>query len=353
MKFTVNRRKLLGLGAGGLAMPWVNRLSAQAREITLCAYSAIFEDIYKETVISPFVEETGIKVNYVGQPTSAQTLGQLRAQKASPQIDVAILDMTVAKAGGDEEIFTYVTMSELPVMRDLYPRALINGLPGPAVTFDSIAMLYAPEKFDAPPTSWRELWNEERAGRIAIDMPPNTIGLSMTLIANHLASGGHYLESVDKGLDLLGSMAHLVQTFDPRPEIYTAIISGMVDLGAGYNARGQTYSLQTPDRIAAVLPEEGSVFQINTINLVNGSSRTDTALEFMAYALSPKAQKAFTERLFYAPTNATANVAPEALARAAATPERLEKMLDVDWVEVATIRDQVTTDFRRKVLSRG
>jgi len=334
-------------------MPWVSRLSAQTREMTLCAYSAIFEDIYKETVVGPFMEETGIKVNYVGQPTSAQTLGQLRAQRTSPQIDVAILDMTVAKAGGDEGIFAPVTVDALPVMKDLYPRALIDGLPGPAVTFDSIAMLYAPQKFDTPPTSWRELWNEERAGRIAIDMPPNTIGLSMTLIANHLAGGGHYLESVDKGLDLLGDMAHLVQTFDPRPEIYTAIISGMVDLGAGYNARGQTYSLQTPDRIAAVLPEEGSVFQINTINLVSGSPRSETALEFMAYALGAKAQKSFTEKLFYAPTNATANVAPQALARAAATPERLEKMLDVDWVEVATIRDQVTNDFRRKVLSRG
>ncbi|MCX8995936.1 extracellular solute-binding protein [Rhizobiaceae bacterium BDR2-2] len=345
---------MLALTAAGVAMPWVSRAFAQERQITVCAYSAIFEDIYKKTVIEPFMAgHPGIKVNYVGLPTSAQILGTLRAQKAAPQIDVAIMDMTVAKAGGDEAIFAPVTVEQLPVMRQLNPRALIEGLPGPAVTFDSIVMLYSPQKFATAPTSWRELWNKDHAGRIAVDAPPNALGLGLTFIADNLAGGTNYMESVDKGLELLGEMAPLVQTWEPKPEVYTAVISGAVDLGIGYNARAQTFSLQTPERIGGALPDEGSVFQINTINLVNGSAQSDAALEFMSYALGAEAQKTFTEAMFYAPTNQEADVAPEALARTAATPERMAKMIDVNWIEVANIRDAVTNQWRRQVLSRG
>ncbi len=44
-------------------------------------------------------------------------------------------------------------------------------------------------------------------------------------------------------------------------------------------------------------------------------------MAFANYALSREAQKAFTERMFYAPTNIKAEIAPAALARTASSPE--------------------------------
>lgn len=349
----LSRRKALVLGAASLAMPWVSRAHAQERKITVAAYSDIFEDIYKRTVVEPFMKlNPGIRVNYAGMPTSAQNLGILRAQKAAPQIDVCIMDVVVAKAGGDENIYKKVTAEQLPVMKQLVPAALIDGVPGPAVTFDTIVMMYAPAKFPAAPTSWKELWNKKHSGRIAIDAPPNALGLGLTLIANKLAGGGDYRQSVAKGIELLGEMAPLVQTWDPKPNPYAAVANGAVDLGIGYNARAQTFSKQTPDRIAAVMPDEGSLSQINTINLVNGSSQPEAALQFMSYALSPEAQAAFTEALFYVPTNKDAAISEDARKRTAATPERMARMIDVDWIEVARFRDGITEQWRRNVTSR-
>lgn len=349
----LTRRKALVLGAGSLAMPWISKAHAQERKITVAAYSDIFEDIYKRTVIEPFMKANpGIRVNYTGMPTSAQNLGTLRAQKAAPQIDVCIMDVVVAKAGGDENIFKKVTAEQLPVMKQLVPAALIDGVPGPAVTFDTIVMMYAPAKFPTAPTSWKELWNKKHAGRIAIDAPPNALGLGLTLIANKLAGGGDYRQSVSKGIELLGEMAPLVQTWDPKPNPYGALSNGAVDLGIGYNARAQTFSKQTPDRIAVAMPEEGSLSQINTINLVNGSNQTEAALQFMSHALSPEAQAAFTEALFYVPTNKGAAISEDARKRTAATPERMARMIDVDWIEVAKIRDGITEQWRRNVTSR-
>ncbi|MBR1175200.1 ABC transporter substrate-binding protein [Bradyrhizobium sp. KB893862 SZCCT0404] len=348
------RRKVLALGAMGVAMPWVTKASAQERKITVAAYSDIFEDIYKKTVIEPFMKANpGIRVDYMGMPTSAQNLGMLRAQRAAPQIDVCIMDVVVAKAGGDEGIYKPVTAEQLPVMKELVPAALIEGVPGPAVTFDTIVMMYALNKFPTPPTSWRELWNKQHAGRIAIDAPPNLLGVGLTLIANKLAGGGDYRQSIDKGIQLLGEMAPLVQTWDPKPNPYAALANGVVDLGIGYNARAQTVSKQNPDRMAVAMPEEGSIAQINTINLVNGSKQPEAALQFMSHALSPEAQSAFTEALYYVPTNKGASISEEARKRTAATPERMARMIDVDWIEVAKFRDKITEQWRRNVISRS
>ncbi|GGF50526.1 polyamine ABC transporter substrate-binding protein [Azorhizobium oxalatiphilum] len=351
-----SRRQVLVLGAAGaagLAMPWVSRAHAQERRITVAAYSGIFEDIYKKTVIEPFMKANpSIRVNYVGFPTSAQNLGTLRAQKAAPQLDVCILDMVVAKAGANENLYKAVTPDVLPVMKQLVPTALIEGMPGPAVTFDNVAMIYSPKKFASAPTSWKELWNKAHAGRITLDAPPNAVGMGFTFVANKLAGGTDYRD-YSKGIKLLGEMAPLVQSWEPKPDCYASVTSGNADLSVGYNARIQTFSRQTPDRIAASIPDEGSVFQINTINLVNNAPQQDAALEFMAYALSAQTQATFTEALPYAPTNRDAPLSPEALARTAVTPERMSKMINIDWLEVAKFRDAITEQWRRNVLTRS
>ena len=56
--------------------------------------------------------------------------------------------------------------------------------------------------------------------------------------------------------------------------------------------------------------------------------------------------------MFYAPVNAKAKISPEAMARTASTPERLANMLDIDWLEIARIRDGMSEQWRRRILTR-
>ena len=87
-----------------------------------------------------------------------------------------------------------------------------------------------------------------------------------------------------------------MQTFEPNPDGYTLILNGVVRVATGWNARAQLYSDESKGRIGVLLPPEGSVFQINTINLTAGSKNRAAAVAFINYALSQQAQKAFTER---------------------------------------------------------
>jgi putative spermidine/putrescine transport system substrate-binding protein len=355
MTASFRRRSLMTAAGGLLAAPWVRTAHAQQRSITIMAYNGIFEDRYKAAVVEPFMKaHPGIAVNYYSSASSAAMLGLIRAQKAAPQADLCIMDMSVAKAGTDEQILETVTPERLPVMRELYPTALVPGVAGPAVTFDNLVLLYAPDKVKPAPTSWKELWNPAYKGQIGVTAVPDIQGISLTLIANRLAGGGDdYMKSLDKGIAMLGDLAPSVQTWDPKPDPYGAIISGNLAMAIGWNARAQVFSGQSPDRLAVSLPDEGSVFQINTLNLIKNAPQTEAALTYMAYALGQEAQKSFTESMLYAPTNAHAQISAAALAHTAATPERMAKMLNVNWIDIAKIRDGVTEQWRRRIISRG
>ncbi len=340
-----------GLLATGLAAPFIRPARAAEGHVTLAAYSGIFEENYRAAVVEPFMKANpDIQITYYSMGNSAQTLGLLRAQKAAPQIDVVMFDVSVAKSATDEGLLD--SADGLPVLAELSPRAFTPGVHGAAVTFDNLVLLYSPARVQPAPTSWKVLWDKKYAGQIAVAGAPDIVGIGFTLIANKVFGGGDYRISTEHGIAALSELAPDVLSWDPRPDTYSFIINGTAALGVGWNARGQLYSQQSEGRLAVSLPEEGSLFQVNVMAPVRGSTQTAAARTFINYALGAEAQKSFTEKMFYAPVNTHAQISAEAMNRTAATPERMSRMLDVDWMEVAKIRDGITEQWRRRVLTR-
>jgi putative spermidine/putrescine transport system substrate-binding protein len=345
---TMLARFCAALALLGLALP---AQAAPQGEITLVAYAGIFQDRYTKAVVEPFQKRfPAVKVNYFPGGSSAAMLGTVRAQKASPQTDVVIMDVSVQKVANDEGLYAPLDPAQVPSLAELFDQAKVapNNL-GPAVTFDHMTLIYGTEAVKPPPTGFKNLFDAANKGGIAFAAAPDIIGLGTMILLNN-AEGGNYKESVDKGIARLKLLAPSVQTWDPQPDNYTLIINGTARMGVAWNARSQFYSDQSGGKLGVVLPEEGSVFQINTINLVAGSKNPEAALAFINYALSAEAQKSFTEAMFYAPVNKTAQVAPAALARTAASPESMKKMVPVDWAYVATQRDKWNERWRREVL---
>ena len=335
-----------------MAAPFVRRAGAQERAITFAGYSGIYQENYQAAVIEPFMKKTGIKVTYFGLPSSAQILGTLRAQKAAPQVDVAMMDVTIAKAGTDEGLFDAIDAGSVPAVGQLDKRALQAGVAGAALTFDNLVLLYSPETVVPAPTSWKVLWDKKYAGQIAIPGVPDIVGIGLVLMANKVFGGADYRQGVERGLTAVSDMAADVLSWDPRPDPYSFITNGQAALGVGWNARGQLYSAQSGGKLAVVLPDEGSLFQINMIEAVHGGKQAEATRTFLDYALGVEAQTAFTERMFYAPTNDAAKPSAAAVAKTAASPERMAKMLDVDWMEVAKMRDGLGEQWRRRVMTR-
>lgn len=343
---------LSGTGASiaGLA-PGLAQQGPASGSITLMAYAGIFQDLYTKHVVEPFLKKhPGVQVKYVAGGTSAAMLGQLRAQKADPQIDVVILDAGVGLIANREEIFAGVSKTDLPGLDELFPQATIQSGFGPAVTFDNLVLVYDTTKVKGTPTSLAELWKDEYKGKIGLSAVPNIQGIALTVMVAKMLGEDH-TKSIDKAVAKLGELAPAVQTFDPQPDGYTMILNDAIIWATGWNARAQTYRDQSKQRLGVLLPSEGSVMQINTINLVKGSKAKPAAAAFMNYAISAEAQKAFTEAMFYSPVNKTAKISDAALGRTAAA--HIDRMIAVDWGELAKVRDAWNNRWKRDIVAKS
>jgi len=338
------------LAGAALALALSSQASiAQQKTVTLMAYSGLFQERYMKAVVEPFMKANpDIKVEYFPLPNSAQMLGSLRAQKAAPQADVVIMDVSVSKAATDENLFLKIDEKNAPAVAELYPSARIADVSGVAVTFDNLVLIYNSDFIKEAPKSWFELADKKYAQKVTFNGMPDIQGLSLVLILDKARGGTNYLQNVEKGIAAMGEIAPNILTWEPKPEPYPVIIAGQAHLGAAWNARAQVNADISNGKLKATLPAEGSVFQINTINLVANRPEKDAAAKFVNYAIGTTAQKAFTEEMFYAPVNSKAEISASAIDRTAA--KSMDKVVAVDWIGLAKVRDGIMEQWRRRVL---
>lgn len=325
---------------------------ARADTATLMSYSdGPFQDNYTAAVLASFNRQGADQVDFFGSISSATMLGQLRTQKTNPQTDVVILDTTIAAIACAEGLIEKITPDMLPALPDLDPQAIDRNGCGPGVTFDHLVIAYDGKTVTPPPTSLSILADPRYKGRTSLAAPPNIQALALTAILAHTDGGDWH--KADGAFRTLAGMALNVQTFDPQPDGYTLILNGTLDFATGWNARAQLFHDRFDGRLGVMLPKEGTVLQINAINLVKGAPHREAALAFMRYALSPPAQKAFTERMFYGPTNLKADIRPEIAARTSAGADNKPLVIPVDWNEMVKLRDAWTQRWRREVIAAG
>jgi len=263
---------------------------------------------------------------------------------------VVLLEAGVATAATTENLLEPLQPETMPVIADLSDRARLPNVAGPALFFDSLAMGYNTADIKQPPKSWRNLWDPSYARRIALQTPPDSIALAMTAVAGRLFGGGEPLRSLELGLVALTQLAPQVVLWDPVPDVYTAIALGDASIGPGWNARAQNQMSLTPGRFAAVIPEGGSPVMVTTVNLVKNAQQAAPARTLISWLLGPEAQRLLAEGMFYAPVNPKADLSAATLVRVGATPGMVAKRMDMDWVVVDAIRDQITREWRKRNL---
>ncbi|WP_431285218.1 extracellular solute-binding protein [Humitalea sp. 24SJ18S-53] len=345
----IPRRALLA-GAAILAAPRLGRAADPTGDITVVGYFGIFEDHYTRTVINPFMQRNpGIKVTFRPVRGSADVTALLRTGRNRPTFDIAIMDLAIAAANNRDGLFAALDPAVVTNLADLPDWGRPEGNLGAALTQDVLVMLYAPKRVTKVPASWADLADPAYRGRAG--MPIGDVrGTVLLALLNRMANTD-YRTSVDPGLAMLKRIAANVQTYEPQPDIYTAIRSGLIDIGIGWNARGQANQDDSNGEFACIVPIEGTAPQVNTINLVNRAPNPDAAQAFINHALSAEAQKAFAASLFYGPTNSKAELAPPLAARIFGSPEVRAKQMDLDWPWFTRNNNALIQRIRREVIA--
>lgn len=316
--------------------------------INLMSYTSIWQEAYQEAVLDPFLEQNpDVTINYVSKRTSAEMLSALQAEKDRPTTDVVIMDSTVSASANAQGLFQKFDESDVPNLANVKPDFLDADGYGPYVMVDAIALLYDTERIDTAPESWTELWNPDYKGDLNITAPPALGGVALTAIASEM-EGEDYTKSIGKAVAKLQELAPSVQTWAPNPDEYQNIISGQTIMGMGPSARAQYYTDQVGGKLGIVFPEEGTTYQINTINLVEGAPNPEAGKALIDYALTPEAQTAFAERLFYAPA-VEVDLPAEIADRVVPTDGSL-KIIELDNDFLQTARDEWTDIWKREII---
>ena len=324
--------------------------SAESGEVTVMYQAGVVEEQFTKSVIDPFMEKfPDIKVTYIAKPNSAEMIAHLAATKGNPDVDVNL--MSLGLAHGAAQYYAPLDPSKVPNMADVSPLGIVDGIPGPAVTFDNLTIMYNTEKVSSPPTVWEDLWDPMHKGKVAVNAAPNILGTSLMLLMNDKA-GASYKDSIEPGMQKIKELAPSVQTWSPSPDAYTLTINGELDVALGWNARSQFYASQSDGKLGVVTPVEGSIFDMNMINLIKGSKNSEAAQTFINYALSPEAQTTYAENMFYAPTNEKVKLSDAVASKLVATQTDRQKMMVVDWKFVASKTNDWTRAWQTEVLSK-
>lgn len=318
-----------------------------AVEVNVLGYAALFDDQYTAAVVDKFnASQDDVVVNFVPAQNSAEMLGKLRSEASSPTVDLAIMDASVAHTGNQEGLFAKVSEADVPNLANVVELGQNADGFGPAVTFDNLVVLYNTEAVKTPPKGIADLWDAPE-NSVSIPAPPDIQGHTLTaLTANNL--GVDYKDTIEPAIEKLAELAPLVNTWEPVPDVYQPVISGTSQYGVGWNARAQYFADDSDGAMGVVQPDDGIGFQINTINLVEGTEKTEAAQQFMDYALSKEAQESFAEALFYAPVVSDAEI-PEAVKDRVADSAD-PNIVDIDWIWLADQRDAWTEQWRRSVI---
>ncbi|MFC4012944.1 extracellular solute-binding protein [Nonomuraea purpurea] len=305
-----------------------------ARTLSVTGFSGAFADQFKTEVIDPFQKaHPDITVKYRPTTNSAEMLAGLRTNKARATDDIVIIDSSVQRTANEEGLFAKLTEQEVPNLANLVDEAVVQEGYGPALSIDSLAIVYNPSLVKTPPTTWQGLGDKQYAGQLVLQIA-DTRGIAL-IAGLSKEMGRNYQDGIDDQVGKLAAMAPNVQTFQPQPNIYDAIRSGSAAIGAGWNARAQSLHDQTPDQLAVAVPKGGGVAQISTINRVASSKKTEAANAFIDFAIGTEAQKGLAERGFYGPVDKRVALPDNLKSRVAAKDGLLADAAPIDWAWIS------------------
>lgn len=329
--------RLAFAGAAAILAPRPAAASAPV-ELTVMAYGVdSFDEKYVKAVIRPFeVAHPTIKVNYYAVRDSRNALSVLRAQRMAPRIDVVILDPPNARLAQEERLLAPMDPKLIPNAADLGARGREMGFWALPAMYDSMTLVYAKAAFAQPPKSWREMWDTKYRGKVAIATSPAVNGsmIALTTLANRLAGAPDGTGNFQPGLDYLEKLTPNALTWTPRPNQYWLVSRGQALLAVGWNSRSQS-QIDNLAGYGTTVPAEGTIAVPILIARVAGRPNDSAAQAFINHALSPQAQQAFSEAMYYAPSNQKAKVNDVARARIPLlSPNIAARLIPLDWAGV-------------------
>lgn len=299
-----------------------------------------------EHVVKPFEEETGAKV-VIEHGRTGDTMAKVRAQKAAPQLDIAMFDDVGVLLLGREGLLDTIDLSRLPNAKDVHPRAIVEGekgkVQGIGVFQFATGILYNPQLVKDPPSTWAILWDPKYRGKVQVPSTRTAISFFVAVAAAKLHGGTEFnMTPAWKELRTLkGNLHSLITnealTAEMMKNNELALVAHPAFLFKDFIEKG--YPIRASYKL-----KEGSFGIVSVVTIVKGHPGKDEVIyDFLNRVLDAEAQRKISIDLWTGPTNKKVKLPPNVSELVIDTEEKWANLnlLDLDnysksrasWVE--------------------
>lgn len=310
------------------------------RTLRVMLNGGFFEETVRGSIIASFEKKYGAKVETV-PANSGEMLTRVRAEKASPTVDVCLIDDMVAVSAIGEGLFEKIDPANMPNLKDLDKQALDPQGYGPVVHTNVITFAYNKDlvKVD-PPKSWAELWDSKYKEMLAISAINLTPGVLFLLQAALLNGGGY--ENIDPGFEALKRIKPNIRKWfkeigEVRPTVDKEPVFGAFGLNVWQDEIGKGIPL------VVVHPQEGPHGLSAMGQVVKGSKNKDLAELFIDEYISPEGGAAISSKLFFKTFNTKTQLSAETKK---IIPEKVQLF---DPYKIAKYREEWTARWLREI----
>ena len=300
IKMTTVQKLRSTAAAAALAVAATASPALAEGELVIATFGGSFGDDTKTCHVEAFEKATGA-TGILTLGSSVDTAAKIRATAGSPEIDVAYMDISIAKQIKNEGLLEAVDYSSLSNYADVAPQAF--DADGQYVNFMTAATViaYNPNEMETPPDSWEDLFDPKYAGKIALGDITGTSGMHFLIAVNKMKGGT--LENQDAGFEAIkGLMPNVVMLYTQADQLVQLFERGEIVMAPWYPDRiGSAADKGVP--VAVAYPKEGAVGIQPTVSIPKGAKNRDLAMAFIDVLLSAEGQKCFAEKKYAGPVN--------------------------------------------------
>lgn len=273
----------------------------------------------KKVFVDPYDKNVSIKVV---NSFDSRRFTLLNANRAKPTIDVGtfidVMFPLVERSG----LLAKMSASEIPNLKDVYPRLVKKSGMGAAYMFGAWGIVYNADAVKKPITSWADLLRDDLKGRVT---SPAITYLSAVFVLDAMARlNGGDLKSYEKGLAAMRKIRQNGPGFWRNDSIAIGWIkTGEVWATPFYS--GNMVSLQgrkDMPNLKFVVPKEGAYMVASNVVKVKNGPNPAAADKFINMMLSVEAQERWAKYGGSRPSNMKAKV-PQAVRDSVPNPDEL------------------------------
>ncbi|GAA2824137.1 ABC transporter substrate-binding protein [Nonomuraea rubra] len=331
---------LIGLTACAPPSP-----TASAGKLVVAGYGGSYQEAFEQAVLPGFEKECGCQVTYIAG-SSTDTVAKLKAQKAAPQIDVALIDDGPQAQAAAAGLLAGLDPAAVTRLAKVEKVARLPGDVGVGFAMTATGLAYNSKWYAdnglPAPRKLSDLADPKLKGKVVLPSISNTYGVGALMLAAREGDG-----TVESGFAGIKKVAANAFTFDTTADVSNYFLQGQAVASVWGGSRVETLADKNfPIKFA--YPEEGAIPLLATANVVKGAPHPDLAQKFVNALLEPAIQRKLAAEGYDGPTVTDATL-DAALAARVVGPEQAAGMTPLDWKDVNGNRAAWTDRWTKEV----